>query len=156
MRIVPEQDFYFIDTNILMYAAGAEHHLKEPCVRILQDIAHYNIPAYSNVEMLQEILHIYKSRKRAADGIKIVNDFTTIVDNIMSVHQKDIDRAMLLMEQLTNAAVRDTVHIATMLHCGITNIVSADKHFADVPSIRRIDPLDWSEHLVKSDVTTMG
>jgi len=152
MRIVTDEEFYFIDANIPLYAVGAESRFKQPCIQILSDIAQYNLPVWSNVEVLQEVLHIYNGRKRRADGIKIVNDFTTVVDNIMSVHQKDLDRAMLLMEQMPSAAVRDTIHVATMLHCGITNIVSADKHFANVPSIRRIDPLDWRAHLVKTGV----
>lgn len=152
MRIVTDQEFYFIDANIPIYAVGTESKFKQPCSQILRDISQYNLPVWSNVEVLQEMLHIYNSRKRRADGIQIVNTFTQIVENIMSVHQKDLDRAMLLMAQMPNAAVRDTIHVATMLHGGITNIVSADKHFANVPSIRRIDPLNWRAHLVQTGV----
>jgi hypothetical protein len=52
---------YFIDANIPMYAAGAEHPLKRPCIAILEAIAHDELAAVTNVEVVQEILYRYSA-----------------------------------------------------------------------------------------------
>ena len=49
----------FIDTSIIMYAAGSEHPYKKPSLDLLKLIAVGEIEAVINVEVLQEILHRY-------------------------------------------------------------------------------------------------
>ena len=36
---MPDDTVYFIDANVPMYAAGADHPLKGPCLAILDQIA---------------------------------------------------------------------------------------------------------------------
>ena len=44
------EDLYFIDTNVVMYAAGKEHFYKLPCLKILNDIESGRIRAAVNTE----------------------------------------------------------------------------------------------------------
>ena len=56
----------FLDSNIFMYAAGSAHPHKAGCLALLERIA--RSPAAHehciNTEVLQEILHRYRSIKR--------------------------------------------------------------------------------------------
>jgi uncharacterized protein len=45
----------FIDTNIPMYAADTDHHLKDSCVEILNAAASGELEAYTDSEVFQEI-----------------------------------------------------------------------------------------------------
>ncbi|MFQ5614177.1 MAG: hypothetical protein ACE5H9_18805 [Anaerolineae bacterium] len=47
----------FLDANIFMYAAGAPHNYKEPCVRILADVEMGALAAAVNTEVFQELLY---------------------------------------------------------------------------------------------------
>ena len=57
-----------LDTNILMYAAGAEHPYKEPSRQYLERVARGEIEAALDAETLQEILHRYKAIRRWPEG----------------------------------------------------------------------------------------
>lgn len=46
-----------VDTNILMYAAGASHPCKAPSLRLLERVARGDVEAAIHAETLQEILH---------------------------------------------------------------------------------------------------
>ena len=54
----------FIDANVIMYAIGGVHPLKEPCVMLLQKIRNSTVRVVSNTEGLQEILYRYFSIKK--------------------------------------------------------------------------------------------
>ena len=58
----------FIDANVVMYALGGSHPLREPCKRILEKIKARSILVVTNTEVLQEILHRYFSIGRGTLG----------------------------------------------------------------------------------------
>ncbi len=57
-----------VDSNIFMYAAGSYHPNKEPSVAFLKNVAGGRIKVCVSVEILQEILHRYRSINRRKDG----------------------------------------------------------------------------------------
>ncbi len=61
----------FIDSNIFMYAGGVEHAKKAPSLAFLSSIASKEVEACTSVEVLQEILHRYRSIDRWNDGKKV-------------------------------------------------------------------------------------
>ena len=63
------KDAYFVDANIPMYAVGAEHPLKAPCVHLLEAVAKREMRAVIDVEVLQEILHRYTSLGRREEAV---------------------------------------------------------------------------------------
>ena len=54
----------FIDTAIVMYAAGADHPLRDPCRRIIDQISDGSLDAVTSTEVIQEILHRFVSSGR--------------------------------------------------------------------------------------------
>jgi predicted nucleic acid-binding protein len=53
------QTVFFLDVNVIMYAAGKPHPYKNPCIRILSDVEKGHIATVINTEILQELLYRY-------------------------------------------------------------------------------------------------
>lgn len=134
---------YFIDANIVVYAVGHPHVLKSPCVTILDALAKRSVVSATNVEVLQEILHIYSRRGERNFAIEMARNLSILVTTLYSVTPGDFTRALTLHSQHQRLTARDSLHLASLYNNGITHILSADRHFDGLPGITRIDPLDW-------------
>ena len=133
----------FIDTNIPMYAAGKDHPFKKKCLGILESIARDDINAYTDTEVLQEILYRYFYINQRETGFDIFDLFATIMDGvILPVLHSDIKLARLLAEkeETVKLSPRDLIHLAVMLNNGIRHIVTTDRGFVSIPGIEVITP----------------
>ena len=130
----------FIDTAVIMYAAGSDHPLKEPCQDILRRVADGELDAETSVEVIQEIVHRFMALRRPEQGASIVRDALDLFAPVLPVTHAVMRRMPELLEAHPTLAARDLVHVATCLQEGIRDIVSPDRGFDAVPGIRRIDP----------------
>jgi uncharacterized protein len=126
-----------------MYAVGAEHPLKEPCLAILAAIAMAEISAVTDVEVLQEILHRYSALQQRERAVEVAELFLQIVPEALPVTIDDFLLAMQLHAQHPALQARDSLHGAVMQRHGIQQIISADRHFDSLPSLTRLDPANW-------------
>lgn len=140
--MVTDDEQYFLDANILMYAIGKAHPYKEPCIQILRLIETEALSVVSNVEVLQEILHRYRSLGKDALSRQAYGHFKTLCDAMLPVLESDLDLALGILEQAPGVQVRDAIHAATMLNHSLEKVVSTDRHFDRIDGIRRIDPVD--------------
>jgi predicted nucleic acid-binding protein len=130
----------FIDTAVVMYAAGADHKLKEPCQRILTRVADGGLDAVVSVEVVQEIIHRFIALRRPEQGASIARDTMDLFAPVLPITHAVMRRMPGLVEAHPGLAARDLVHVATCLQEGIRDIVSPDRGFDTVPGIRRVDP----------------
>ena len=130
----------FIDANIPMYAVGRDHPLREPCRLVLQRIADGDLTACTDSEVHQEILYRYWSLGQSARGIALSSDFHGVVNIVMPVTSTDVTTARELGNKYPHMGPRDWLHLAVMLNNGITEIISADRHFDDIEGVIRLDP----------------
>jgi len=130
----------FVDTAIVMYAAGADHPLREPCQRLLTRIAEGSLEAVTSAEVIQEILHRFTALGRGQIGAVMARDALDLFAPVLPVTHAVMRRMPDLVEAHPALAARDLVHVATCLQEGITDIVSPDRGFDSVPALRRIDP----------------
>lgn len=131
----------FIDTNIPMYAAGAPHALREPCQRILLDIAKGKLDAVTDAEVLQEILHRYMHIGARAQGLEIFDHFRRIMaGRILPIRDADVVQARWLADTHSDLTPRDLIHLAIMRQHELDTIITADKGFSGVQGIRRLAP----------------
>lgn len=130
----------FIDTAVVMYAAGADHELREPCQRILTRIADGELEAVISVEVVQEIFHRFMALRRPEQGASIAADTLDLFAPVLPVTHAVMRRMPELVAAHPTLAARDLVHVATCLQEGITDIVSPERGFDMVTGIRRIDP----------------
>lgn len=129
-----------IDTNVIMYAAGAEHPHKRPSVRLLEQVASSDVEAIINAETLQEILHRYRSIKRWTDGRKVYDLARQIFPEIIPVTSEVLDQARRLLDMNARLMARDALHAAVVIGEGLDAICSYDRDFDGIPGVRRIEP----------------
>lgn len=141
--MIDKAQVYFIDANIPMYAAGAEHALKAPCVAILESIAKGELKAVTDAEVVQEILHRYTALGRRNHAVEVCRLFLQFVPNVLPITRQIIERALEFHLQFSQLQARDSLHVAAMVEYKIARIISADRHFDGVPGIFRLDPTQF-------------
>jgi predicted nucleic acid-binding protein len=137
----------FLDANIALYAFGAPSALKAPCARVLRATAMASGAFVTNAEVLQEVLHVLRRRRRWEDARPAYFDLTaTLAGAVLPVDGTDVDNAARLVgEGYASPDTRDIVHVVTMRRYGITRIATADRHFDGIPGITRLDPAKLDE-----------
>lgn len=130
---------FFLDTAVLMYAAGAEHALRAPSQRIVERVAAGDLDAAISAEVVQEVLHRFVATHRADLGGRIARDALDLFDPVLPVTHAVMSRMPALVERYPKLSARDLVHVATCLEAGIGTIVSPDRGFDAVSEIDWID-----------------
>ena len=133
----------FLDSNIFLYAVGADHPLRGPCGRILQAVAEGGIEATTNSEVVQEILHVLRRKGRHADALLVARRVSLIFPDLLPVTQIDMVRTIDILSENASLPTRDALHAATMLGAGISQIASADQDFDRIGGIVRLDPINF-------------
>jgi predicted nucleic acid-binding protein len=125
-----------------MYAWGGEHLLRAPCAEVLQLVESNGPHFITDAEVLQEILHRYKSLQMwpaMAERLEIFVDL--MQGSIEPVFAGDVVGAAKLAHRYPTLSARDLVHAAVALRAGATHIVSADTAFDALEEIERLDPM---------------
>jgi predicted nucleic acid-binding protein len=130
----------FIDANIIMYAIGMPHPLKNPCRAILDEIKNGSLQVVTNTEVLQEVLYRFYSLKRNDQAEIAYNALTGMCLEIISITRKDMDLSLSLLKEYPQITTRDAVHAATMINNEIEEIISTDSHFDLIQGIKRVKP----------------
>jgi predicted nucleic acid-binding protein len=134
----------FIDTAVIMYAAGAEHPLRDPSRRVLSRIGNGELDGVISVEVVQEILHRFVSVRRSEVGQAQAREAMDFFAPVLPLTHALMRRVPDLALKYPGLDARDLVHVATCIHEGITEIVSPDRGFDQVAELRRIDPAEFA------------
>lgn len=134
----------FIDTTVLMYAAGGEHPLREPCRRIVEAIGSKRVDAATSTEVIQEILHRGIAIRRVDASVDLANRTMDLFAPVLPITHALMRRVPDLVRRYPGLDARDLIHVATCIHEGIPAIVSADRGFDQVAEVRRIDPSEFA------------
>lgn len=132
----------FVDTAVIMYAAGGDHRLREPCRGILRAIVDGQLDGVTSAEVIQEILHRFGGRGEPSTGAQMARHALDIFAPVLPVTDAVMRRMPDLIEAYPALSARDLVHVATCLEENIPSIVSPDGGFEQVDRPRRIDPAD--------------
>ena len=128
----------FVDSNIPMYLVGAAHPHKADARRRLEDAIAAGERLVTSAEVLQEILHRYVAIDRR-DAIQPAFDaLLGVVDDVVDVRRKDVERARELVLGMARLSARDALHAAVMEREGITRIMSFDAGFDTLPGVTRL------------------
>ncbi len=134
----------FLDSNIPMYVAGADHPNREPSLEILRQVQQGQIEGCSSTEVLQEILYRYSALGRRDLAGRVYDLFVETCPVIFEVTLADTDTARRLLLEYAGLSARDSIHAAVTLNRGIEVIASFDSGFDSVPGLRRYDPASAS------------
>jgi predicted nucleic acid-binding protein len=137
---------YFLDANVLMYAAGGEHPLREPCRAALARAVEREVTLVLDAEVLQEILHRYFSIGRPELARAVYESAVRLSDEVLPIDEGHTARALeLLLEHRTQGLTpRDAIHVATMERRGLTRLLSTDRDFDVLSQLERVDPASFA------------
>jgi predicted nucleic acid-binding protein len=135
----------FIDANILIYAVGRPSEYKASCAAVLSAVAAQRLTAVTDAEVVQEIVHHYRRSGRLQDARPAIHNFALVVPEVEPVRLEDALEAVDLLLAGPGLSSRDALHYAVMRRLGVTHIITADRHFADLPGVRCLDPreINW-------------
>ena len=138
----------YLDTNIIVYAVENHPKYGEGCKRILEDIENEKLRVSCSMLVLVELLNVLKKLNKVLSGQG--RKELVIEDNIEAVLSLPIawiDLDFLIIERASTYTFDisgiDYLHVASMETSSIIEILSGDKEFDKVPTISRIDPLDY-------------
>lgn len=129
-----------VDSNVLMYAAGAPHAHKAPSTRLLERVAGGEVEAVIDAGVLQEILHRYRALNRWSDGSRVHDLARTLFPVVLPVTADILDRARQILDGQKDLMARDAVHAAVVMVNDLEGICSFDRDFDGVSGVIRIEP----------------
>ena len=135
----------FVDTAVVMHAAGGEHPLRDPCRRIIDGISDGSVDGVTSAEVVQEIFHRFLSIRRPEDGAILAERTQDLMAPVLPITHALMRRVPELARRYPTLDARDLVHVATCIHEGITEIISPDRGFDQVAELRRLDPASFAD-----------
>jgi len=128
-----------LDTTVLVYAAGRDHPLRDPCRRLLEAHALRRLRCTTTVEVIQEVTHVHARGRTRADAVTLARRYATAFD-LLTAERADLELGLQLYETHPRLGSFDAVLAAVVLNQDLEALVSADEDFADVPDLRWVDP----------------
>ena len=117
----------FIDTNVFMYFVGSPHPLQRVAQNFFRRAQQEETPLYTSAEVLQEIVHIYTSRRRmeTLDAALLLIDRYGVV--VWPLEREDVLAAVRLSERHPELSARDLCHLASCHRRGVREIMTFDE-----------------------------
>ncbi len=128
-----------IDTNVIVYAVGKAHPLREGARQVLDRVGEGALQANIDAEVLQEILHVYNARRERRKGVDTIDDLLLLFPNPFPIGREEIEAARDLMRAYSFLSARDAVHAAVVQTHELEGIITADKIFNRIKSLKRFD-----------------
>lgn len=129
----------FVDSNIPMYVAGAEHPNKGPATRFLKSAGDKRFELCTSTEVLQEILYRYTVLGRPELADRVYDLFVTLIPEIFEVTLADTDLAKKILLSTPGLSARDAVHAGVMINRGVTAIATFDRGFDRIEEVTRVE-----------------
>ena len=128
-----------IDTNVVIYAAGKAHPLREGAREVLDQVGEGTLQANIDTEVLQEILHVYYARRERTKGFDTIDDLLVIFPNPIPIGREEIETARDLMRAHSFLSARDGIHAAVVQTHDLEGIITADKVFDRIKGLKKFD-----------------
>lgn len=128
-----------LDTNVLVYALGAPHPLREPCRQIVRAVKR-DVEATTTIEVIQEFLHVYARRRPRGDVGRAGRAFVQLLAPLIEPHARDLDVGIELFERHPGLSAFDALVAAVALNDDVDALVTADRSFTAVPGLHVVDP----------------
>lgn len=129
-----------LDTTVLLYAIGAEHHLRAPSAAIADAVTAGLLDARITVEVLQEFTHVRGRRYGRDDAREASRRYATVFDELLMTHPSELLLGLDLFVTHPGLGAFDAVLAAVALERRAEALVSADHAFSDVPGLQHLDP----------------
>ena len=129
----------FIDTSVIMYAAGRPHDHRDACRAVLTRVASGELAGVTSVEVVQEILHRFGRADRDV-GARMAQGVLDLFGDLLPVDRQVVGATVARYRSRAGLSARDAIHVATCDVHAIAEIVSVDTDFDAVDGVTRLDP----------------
>lgn len=120
----------FVDTNVLMYAVGREHPLRDEARAFFEATLEADDPLVTSSEVLQELLHAYLPINRIETLDAALTLAEARIGTIWPVEVEDVRLARSLVERHPGLGARDLLHLASCVRRGVDRIETFDRGLA--------------------------
>jgi predicted nucleic acid-binding protein len=120
----------FVDTNVLMYAVGGEHPLREPARRFFEESLERGTRLVTSAEVLQELLHAYIPVGRMATLDAALALAEGRIDVTWSIEPEDVLFARTLVGRHPELGARDLLHVSCCMRRDVGEIKTFDRPLA--------------------------
>ena len=124
-----------VDTTVFVYAAGAEHALRDPCRALIRAVTDGRIEATTTVEVIQEFVHVRARRRDRGDAAERGRELARLFRPLLSLGDAELALGLQLFEQHGALGAFDAVLAAATKLSGADALVSADLAFATVSGV---------------------
>ena len=131
-----------LDTTVLVYATGSDHPLREPCRELLAEVIAGRRRATTTVEVIQEFVHVRARRHGRTEAAALGHDYADLLAPLLPVTADHLRTGLHHYARVERLGAFDAVLAASAIEAGADALVSTDAAFADVPSLRHVDPAD--------------
>lgn len=128
---------FFVDANVVVYAAS--HTRYKPGSMTILTAVRNGAAGITSVLVLEEVWHLEQSG-RVPQIVGATTRALEVFESPLPLTTPVLRAALAL--DVKGLGTADLIHVATCIDAGITDIVTADRAFDDVPGMRRVDPLD--------------
>ncbi len=119
----------FVDTNVLVYAVGREHPLRDEARAFFRRSLESHRALATSAEVLQELLHIY-----LPVGLETLDAALSLaagaIPTIWPVERADVEHARELVGEHPALGARDLLHLACCRRRRVDTIQSFDRALA--------------------------
>ena len=105
-------------------------------------VADEALSANIDTELLQEVLHVFARRGQSQDGFDLFERLLHLFPDPFPVSRETARLGKEIMTQTQGLSGRDAFHAAIVREYGLEGIISADRGFDTISSIKRFDPLE--------------
>ncbi len=120
----------FVDTNVLMYAVGRPHPLREEARTFFEEALQGQLPLATSAEVLQELLHAYVPVGRLETLEAAFDLVDSLIETVWSVDPGDVRLARSLLTRHRELGARDLLHLACCRRHGADGIKTFDRALA--------------------------
>jgi len=120
----------FVDTNVIMYAVGRGHPLREEARSFWLKHAGSGEVVVSSAEVLQELLHAYLPVGRLETLDAALTLARSRLGAIWSIEPEDVELARSLVERHPGLGARDLLHVACCMRRDVDRVKTFDRALA--------------------------
>lgn len=116
----------FVDTNVLMYAVGRPHPLRDEARTRLRENRHGPTALATSAEVLQELMHAYLPVNRL-DTLDAALHLASGLATVWPVEEQDVLSARDACARHPGLSARDLLHLAVCTRQGASGLLSFDR-----------------------------
>lgn len=121
----------FVDTNVIMYAVGRAHPLREEARSFFERaMAEDGQPLCTSAEVLQELLHAYVPVDRWQTLDAALDLVGSCIARVHPIDEQDVRTARTLAETTPGLGARDLLHLAVCRRHRVARMKTFDRALA--------------------------